>query len=76
MQQLSGEQLEAAMLAARVLTDPTNPNAVVPMRHAAGALLLHNLAGGILSGEYVVSFAEGKEAQAPADLPKAAKAKE
>lgn len=46
--------LRAACLAAMALTDVEDENCRIQMRHAAGALVLHELARRILSGEVIV----------------------
>lgn len=52
---ISAEQIQAALTAALALTNPEDHKIMVPMRHAAGALVLHTLAAAIQNGELVIA---------------------
>ena len=58
------EQLNACFRAALALTDVNNGDIIVPMKHAAGALILNSIAAAILNGELVIAPAE-----VPEDIP-------
>lgn len=62
---ISSEQLAAAMIAAVALTNPEDDRCYVPMRHAAGALILHQLAQAMQNGEFALAPAGGKPEEEP-----------
>ncbi len=63
---ISSEQLNAAMQAAEALTNPKDEKVMVPMRHAAGALILHQLSIAMQNGEFALAPA-GQEEKPPGD---------
>ena len=60
MNQFRPEDLNAAALAALALTNTDSDSAVVPMKHAAGALILREIMSRVLQGQLVI-----QEPQAP-----------
>lgn len=55
MKEFTAQQVEAALQTAMAISSPDPANPVrIPVSHAAGILLLNNVAAAILRGDYVL----------------------